>query len=87
VVYHVLKGGWSIWKSERQHEEFVLPVSALQGGFPFVTFCEMDQVIAFFEVDFRESFATTETILQLAHYWERVAVQHRDFVNSAAVNA
>jgi hypothetical protein len=47
----------------------------------------MDQVIAVFEVNFREYFTITDTILQLGYDWEWVAVRNRDFVNSAVVDA
>jgi hypothetical protein len=63
------------------------PVSASEGSFPFVAFFDTDQVIAVFEVNFREYFTIADAILQLAHDWERVAVRNRDFVNSAVVDA
>jgi hypothetical protein len=42
-------------------------VSALEGSFRFVTFCDTNQVIAIVEVDFREYFAIADGSLQLAH--------------------
>jgi hypothetical protein len=58
----------------------------LEGGFLFVAFFDTDQVIAVFEVNFREYGIIVDAILHLAHDWERVAVRKRDFVNSVVVD-
>jgi hypothetical protein len=69
----------------RHHEEFVYPVSASDGSFPFVDFIDTDQVIPTFEVNFCEYFIAADTILELAHYWEQVTICNRDFVNFVVV--
>jgi hypothetical protein len=53
---------------------------------PFVASFDMDQVIPVFDVNFREYFIIADTILQLTHDWEQVAVRNGNFGNSTVVD-
>jgi hypothetical protein len=84
-VYYVLERGRYICKFEQHHGEFVLPVSASEGGFLFIDF-NMDRVIVVVVINVHEYFVTADAILELTHDWDQVAVHTRDFINSLVVD-
>jgi hypothetical protein len=69
MIHHILKGSWSIGLAKWHHHELIKTVWAPKGGFPFIPFFHMDQMVFILEVDFREDWGASEMVLHLTHDW------------------
>ena len=58
----------------------------MERRFPFVTFLDVDEVVAVLEVDFVEVFRSSNSFLLLIHIREGVTVGNGDLVNCSIVN-
>ena len=52
VIHKVLKGGGSIGKSEWNNQPFKWAIVSVEGGFPFITISNVNQMVGMVQVDF-----------------------------------
>jgi hypothetical protein len=63
MVHHNLEGCWYVSQSEEHDHELVKAVSCAEGGFPFVSFSDTDQMEAILQVHFCEPLGSLGPIL------------------------
>ena len=87
VVDHALEGCRGIDKAEGHDCIFEQPVSASEGGLPFVTLLNSDEVVTVLEVDFCEPIRSSNAFLEFIHVRKGVAIGDSNLVKTAVVNA
>ena len=75
LVHHFLECGQDIGQAKRYYRVFKQTFFRVECGFPFLTFCNMDQVITVFQVQFGKPLATASTVEKVVNPRKRVSIQ------------
>ena len=87
VVHEVLEGCRSVGEAEGHDGVFEVAVAASEGGLPFVSRGDPNEVVRAAEIGFGEEPSLGEAIEGFRDEWERVAVLEGKFVESPVVDA
>ena len=80
VIHEMLKRCWSIGKSEGHNSPFIRTISGAKGGFPFIVFGDLDQMVSVPEVDLCIDSGLSGCVQKVSREWERVSVLFCDLV-------
>ena len=86
VIHEVLKGCQSIGESERHYCPFIRSVVSPECGFPFVAFCDADQMIGVSEIYFCIVLCLLGSVKQVFREREWVPVLFGDLVEATVVH-
>ena len=87
VVHEVLERRGGVGESEGHDGVFEVAVAAAEGGLPFVSRGDPNEVVRAAEIEFGEEPSLGEAIEGFRDEWERVAVLEGKFVESSVVDA
>ena len=87
VIHEALKCCWRVGESEGYHTPLKGSVSGLEGGFPFVTFMDSNEMLGMLEINFGEYPSLLRTVKEVSHLGEWVMILLHNFVEPLEVNA
>ena len=87
VIHEVLKSCQCISQTEGHNTPFEGAISGVKGGFPFVTFLDLDEVVHVLQVNYCIYRGLSWTVKEVGDMWKWVSVLFGDFVEASEVSA
>ena len=87
VIHEALKSCRCISQTKGHNTPFEGAVLGAKGGFPFVTFSDLDEVIHMLQVDFCIHGGLLWTVKEVGYMWKWVSVLFGDFIEALEVSA
>ena len=87
IVHEALKCCWGVGESEGHHTPLKGPISGLEGGFPFITFVDLNEVVGMSEINFGEYPSLSRTVEEVSHSGEWVTILLCNLVEPSEVDA
>ena len=82
-----MKHCWGVGESKGHHTPLKGSVSGSEGGFPFVTFTDLNEVVGVSEINFGEYLSLSRTVKEVSHSGEQVAILLCNLLEPSEVDA
>ena len=85
VIHEVLKSCWCISQTEGHNTPFKSAIVGVEGGFPFITFTDLNKVVGMLQVDFGIYRGLLWAVKEVGDAWKWISVFLGDFIERLKV--
>ena len=87
VIHEVLKSCWCISQTEGHNTPFKSAIVGVEGGFPFITFMDSNEVVGVLQVDFGIHGSLSWAVKEVRDAWKWISVFLCYFVEALKVGS